>query len=77
MGAAIALLLAAPFLAIFAAFFRAAILFWPTMVMLGVAHNTPGLEMVPALGWDQTFVIIVLISLLFGGLSSTSSSSKG
>lgn len=53
------------------AFIRAAILFWPTMLMLGVVHSIPGLEWVPALGWDHTFLVIVLISLLFGGLGSS------
>lgn len=56
------------------AFVRAAILFWPTMLMLGVAHSIPGFEWVPALGWDHTFLIIVLISLLFGGLGSSTPS---
>lgn len=56
------------------AFIRAAILFWPTMLMLGVVHSIPGFEWVPALGWNHTFLIIVLISLLFGGLGSGFSS---
>lgn len=56
------------------AFVRAAILFWPTMLMLGVVHSIPGFDWVPALGWDQTFLVIVLISLLFGGLGSGISS---
>lgn len=44
------------------AFLRAAVLFWPTMVMLGAVHSY--LPFVPALGWTATFFVVALVSLL-------------
>jgi hypothetical protein len=57
-------MLAAPALVFLFAFFRATILFYPTMIILGMAHSKPGLEWIPALGWDSTFILIALLSIL-------------
>ena len=44
------------------AFIRAVILFWPTMVVMGAVHSY--IPIVPSLGWQATFLVIMLLSLL-------------
>ena len=66
-------LLAAPFITIGAAFLRALILFWPTMLLLGAVHSH--IPAVPSLGWQATFLVVALIGLLVP-VSASSSSSK-
>lgn len=61
MGALLLLLLA-PLLELASAFLRALVLFWPTMIVLGMIH--PLIPAIPALGWWATFLLVALISLL-------------
>jgi hypothetical protein len=62
VAALILLLLASPVLALAGAVFRAAILFWPTMLVFGGTHSH--IDWVPALGWKASFLVVMLISLL-------------
>lgn len=57
----IAILLAV-FGSILFAFLRAVILFWPTMLLLGAVHTY--IPIVPSLGWQATFLLVALLSLL-------------
>lgn len=58
--AAVALL--APLLSLLGAVLRAALLFWPTMLLLGAVHSH--LSWVPPLGAVATFLVVALISIL-------------
>lgn len=58
-------LVAAPLLTFVGAFLRAAILFWPTMILLGAVHTY--LPWVPPLGAPATFLVVALISTLLPG----------
>lgn len=69
----VSLILATPFIALFASFFRAAILFWPFMLLMGVLHSQPGWEWVPAVGWNIAFILMALVSFIFPTPSSASS----
>lgn len=60
--ALLALMAAAPFLTLGFAFLRAALLFWPTMLAFGAVHSH--VDWVPALGWQATFWVVFLLSLL-------------
>lgn len=55
-------LLSVPLMILGFAFFRALVLFWPTMIVLGAAHSY--IPMIPALGWVATFWLVVLFGLL-------------
>jgi hypothetical protein len=65
-------LIAAPLIAIGAAFLRALVLFWPTMLLLGAVHSH--IPAIPSLGWQATFLVVALISLLVPVATSSSSS---
>lgn len=54
--------LAAPLLSLAFAFLRAALLFWPTMLLLGAVHSH--LPWVPPLPAVATFLVVALISVL-------------
>jgi hypothetical protein len=62
IAAAIAGVLSAPLFVLLFSFFRACILFWPTMLLLGAVHSH--IPMVPSLGWVATFLVVWLIGLL-------------
>jgi len=66
---------AIPFIALFAAFFRAAVLFWPFMLLVGALHNQPGWEWVPAIGWWVSVLILAIASFLLPSSSAASSKS--
>ena len=53
------------------ALLRAIILFWPTMVVMGAVHSY--IPIVPSLGWQATFLVVMLISLLIPTATSKSS----
>lgn len=59
---ALVALLALPFMFLILAAVRGAVLFFPTMILLGVVHSF--LPWVPALGWWQTLAVVTLLSLL-------------
>jgi len=63
-----------PLLVLFTALFRALFLFWPTMLMFGAVHSY--IFLVPALGWQATFFVVALLSLLIptSGVSTNTSS---
>ena len=67
------LILIAPLLVLAGAFVRALILFWPTMILLGAVHSY--IPMVPSLGWQATFLVVMLLGLLIPH-GSTSASKK-
>jgi len=54
--------LALPFALLFLTALRAAILFWPVMLLLGAVHSY--LPWVPALGWWPTVLVVALLGLL-------------
>jgi len=58
----LAVLAAAPLIALGAAIFRAVVLFWPTMILFGAVHSH--LSWVPPLSAVTTFLVVALISLL-------------
>ena len=62
MPLALTALLSSPLLIPAAAFFRALLLFWPTMVLLGAVHSH--LPWVPPLGAAATFLVVMLLSVL-------------
>lgn len=70
--AVIGFIAALPFLTLALAALRAALLFWPTMLAFGAVHSH--IEWVPALGWQATFWVVFLLSLLIPTGSNTSSS---
>lgn len=57
-------LLLSPLLALLGAVLRAAVLFWPTMLVMGAANSYPALEWIPALGWNTTFILLMAIALV-------------
>jgi hypothetical protein len=63
-------LIISPFFALVGAFFRALFLCIPTMWVLNWTHNY--IPLVPALPLAATFLLIMLIGLLFGGLNTES-----
>lgn len=70
MLAAVIVLLATPLIALFGSFVYAAILFWPTMILLGAVHSW--LPWVPALGATPTFLVLALLYLLIPTKGSSS-----
>jgi len=62
-------LLAAPVIILASALFRALVLFFPTMLVLGAVHSY--IPMVPALGWAATFWVVALLALLIPTGSSS------
>lgn len=68
--AVLLVLLATPALAFVAAFIRALILFFPTMIVLGIVHTY--IPIVPSLGWLATFWVLVLVGLFVPTSSSSS-----
>jgi len=68
------LILLAPILVLAVAFVRALFLFWPTMLLLGAVHSY--IPAVPSLGWQATFLVVMLLGLLIPVSASTSSKSN-
>jgi len=68
------LILLAPLLVLATAFVRALFLFWPTMLLLGAVHSY--IPVVPSLGWQATFLVVMLLGLLIPVSASTSSKSN-
>ena len=64
----IAFILLSPLLVLGAAILRALILFWPTMLLLGAVHSW--IPMVPSLGYQATFLVVMLLGLLIPSGSS-------
>jgi len=62
MPVAIVALLSTPLLALAGAIFRALILFWSTMILLGAVHSH--IPWVPPLSAVTSFLVVALISLL-------------
>lgn len=60
--------LSSPLIALFGGLFRALLLFWPTMILLGAAHSH--LDYIPALGWKATFWVVALLGVLVPTSSS-------
>ena len=75
-SALIGIFIAAPLIILLGALFRAVILFWPTMLLLGAVHSH--LNWVPNLGAGATFSVVALISLLnpHASVSSSASTTK-
>jgi O-antigen ligase len=72
-SAFVALALASPFIILGFALVRALVLFWPVMILLGMAHaQIPG---IPALGWWPTLVVVALLGLLIPTSTNTSTTS--
>jgi hypothetical protein len=70
MPVAVLALLSTPLLALLGGLFRAVILFWPTMLLLGAVHSH--LSWVPPLSAVATFLVVALISVLLPGSGSSS-----
>lgn len=68
------LVLVSPFIALFGALWRAAVLFLPVMWILNWTHTV--IPMVPALEWWPTMLVIMLFSLIIPSGSSSSSSNE-
>jgi hypothetical protein len=68
----LAIAAAAPFIGLVNAVIRASALFWPTMILLGAVHS--GIPAVPALGWELTWLVVALITVLVPFASSGSDS---
>jgi hypothetical protein len=64
-------LLLAPLLIFAYAIVRSVVLFLPVMWTLGALHGY--IPAVPALGWQATFLVVLLLSLLLPSGSSSSS----
>lgn len=64
------LLLFTPVLAFFGAVIRALVLFLPVMLVLMWIH--PLIPIIPALGWKASFLLVMLIGLLFPGSATPS-----
>lgn len=56
-------LLFAPLLALLIAAFFATVLFWPAMVFIGALHSF--VPIIPALGWQATWLLIAVLHLIF------------
>jgi hypothetical protein len=69
MPAIIAFFALIPLLALGIAFFRALLLFWPTMLLFGAVHSH--LPWVPNLSATATFLVIALISILIPSNTDT------
>ncbi len=57
------LLALSPLLILLASLWRAIVLFWPTMILVGAVHNDV-FDWVPALSAWQTFLVVALLGLL-------------
>jgi len=62
MLAILGLLALSPVLAFLSALLRGAVLFWPVMVFLGSLHTY--WDVVPALPWWGTFLLVMVLGLL-------------
>lgn len=63
-----------PLFALAGALFRAVLLFWPTMILLGAVHSH--IAWVPNLSWQATFLVVALLGLLIPTSTSTSTSNN-
>lgn len=72
--ALILVLIMTPLMAFASAIIRATVLFWPLMVFMGAAHEW--IPIIPALGWQATFLLIAVVSLLFPSGNSTVTTKK-
>ena len=62
MAAFLLLIASLPLLSLGLAFVRGLFLFWPVMILLGAVHSH--IAWVPALGWQATFLVVALLTLL-------------
>lgn len=72
--AGLALVLVSPVLSLFGALARGALLFWPTMILLGALHSF--VPEVPALGATPTFFLVALLGLLIPTSTGTNATTK-
>lgn len=64
------LLALGPFLALLGAAFTATVLFWPAMLFIGALHSF--IPVIPALGWQATWLLIAVLHLILPSASTSS-----
>ena len=57
------LMIVTPLLALLAAGAKALVVFWPVMLIMGALHTY--WDVIPALPWQASFLLVMVITLLF------------